>query len=210
MGTTVGEEYNALTKTITPETGPLLHENWFSDQSVQGLVHCVTAVRGLTGRIIEVGSWEGRSTIALANSVYPSVVHAVDTWTGNINENAAIREADPNAGHSTVWEIEHHGRDVNARFNANIAAGTQGNVQTFAMDWRKYFAVRTDPIAFLFIDGDHTYKEVGDNIRAALPLLQPGGVICGDDLGVPGIHQAVSELLPGFGYNGVWFWQKAA
>ncbi len=210
MSTTVGEEYNALTKNITKETGPLLHENWFGDASIQGLVACANAVRNLPGAIIEVGSWEGRSTIALANATHPKIIKAVDTWAGNVNENAAIREADPNAGHPTVWEIEHHGRDVKARFLANIAAGTLGNIQAYLCDWREFFAEFNEPIALLFIDGDHTYKEVGDNIKAALPLLVPGGIICGDDLGVPGISQAVNELLPGYAYNGVWFWQKRA
>lgn len=156
-------------------------EQWFSDQSCEALAGLATAVAHLDGRIVEVGSWQGRSTCALANRVHPEVVHAVDTWRGSPAEVSAVLA---------------RGRDVFAEFEANVAALTAGNVAAHRMGWRDYFVADTSPIKFLFIDAEHTYVEVRDNIAAALPLMVTGGIVCGDDAHHPPIQRAVLEVFP--------------
>jgi predicted O-methyltransferase YrrM len=49
-------------------------------------------------------------------------------------------------------------------------------------------------IDFLFIDGDHSYAAVAQDISLWLPLMNPGGVISGHDYHIyPGVDQAVDE-----------------
>ena len=48
----------------------------------------------LSGYIIEIGCWEGKSTIAIANVCYPDTLICNDTRLGNIQE-------------STVTGVEH-------------------------------------------------------------------------------------------------------
>lgn len=159
----------------------VFHEAWFGDASCQALADLYAKTEGVHGRVIEVGCWEGRSTIALAAACHPEIVHAVDTWQGSPGEISEQLAAE---------------RDVYARFKANVYAETCGNVEAFRMGWREYFASRPDPIRFLHIDAEHSYREVFDNIAAALPLMAPGGVICGDDVHHPPVRTAVLELLP--------------
>lgn len=177
-------------------TAPEFTEDWFGDASCQALADLYEEVAHLGGAIIEVGSWEGCSTIALANAAYPSVVAAVDTWEGSPGEVSSELAAE---------------RDVFGKFMANIHAGTKGNVTPYRQDWRRYFADRPNrPIKFLFIDAEHTYREVYDTVEAALPLMVKGGIICGDDVHHPPVQDAVLEHFPNAKCVAtLWWWKKS-
>lgn len=155
-------------------------EEWFGQESQRALADLYEPVRGLAGDVVEVGCWEGRSTVALANACWPDLVHAVDTWQGSPGEISATLAAE---------------RDVYAQFVANVEASTAGNVRPHRMDWRDYLAEIDRPVKFIHIDAEHTYQEVFDNITAVLPLMVSGGVVCGDDAHHPPIQQAVLETL---------------
>ena len=154
-------------------------ENWFSQKSCDALAGLVADAAELSGRIVEIGSWEGRSTVALANGTLEPV-HAVDTWQGSPDEISAVLAAQ---------------RDVKATFDRNIAELTRGNVIAHQMGWRQYLAEDRSPIKLLFIDGEHTYLEVRDTIETALPMMVPGGIICGDDNHHPPVQRAVLDAL---------------
>jgi len=53
------------------------------------------------------------------------------------------------------------------------------------------------PLDAIFIDGQHTYEEVHGDIKQALSLVKPGGILAGHDYepGYPGVMRAVNELL---------------
>lgn len=153
-------------------------EAWFGPASCKAVQRLAAATNGLGGRVVEVGCWTGRSTVHIAQGVHPGTVCAVDTWEGSPGEPSADLAA---------------ARDVFAEFNRNVSDFCRGNVETFRMGWRDYFAQDRGPIRFLHIDAEHTYREVFDNIEAALPLMVAGGVICGDDVHHPPVVQAVTE-----------------
>lgn len=156
-------------------------EDWFCQASCDALARLADETRHVSGDIIEVGSWEGRSTIALANAAHPAVVHAVDTWRGSPGEISRDLAAQ---------------RDVFATFTGNVRTATRGNVQPHRMGWRHYFLHRDpNPIRLLFIDAEHTYVEVRENIEAALPHMAPGGVICGDDAHHLPVARAVLDVF---------------
>src|SRR5450631_1945765 len=98
-------------------------EDWYSEPSCIALAGLARKVRGLIGRVVEIGCWEGKSTVALANEVWPSRVDAVDTWMGSPGEVSEKLAAE---------------RDVLAQFRKNIATLTQGNVNEWRVDWRDY------------------------------------------------------------------------
>jgi len=155
-------------------------EQWFGQDSQDNLAFLAYTQRKVPGALIEIGSWEGRSTVAFANAANPRTVHAVDTWAGSPGEVSAELAAE---------------RDVFATFTANIAELTDGNVEVHRMGWREYVPTISEPVSLVFIDAEHTYIEVRDAIAALLPLLAPGGVICGDDVHHPPVIKAVCELL---------------
>lgn len=212
MGTQQGANVNALK--VTKETGPIFQENWFDENAQRAMASLAASILHLPGDYIEIGSWEGRSTIALANAVKPQPVYAVDTWQGNLNEDEEIKERakrgeiSPESRHPTIVEVEIHGRDVYQRFIENIEVATDGNIIPCRVGWREFMEGRDTPIKFVFLDADHTYIETRDTILAVQQHLVSGGIICGDDYGTPGVNQAVQELCPGHGWNHLWYWQK--
>ena len=55
----------------------------------------------------------------------------------------------------------------------------------------------TLPLKALWIDGDHSYEAVINDLYAYYPKLKKFGVLCGDDYGHPsglGVIQAVQEF----------------
>ena len=156
-------------------------ENWFDEHSQAALTELVREVNQVEGLLVEIGSWEGRSTVAIANAT-DREVHAVDTWEGSYGEISADLAAQ---------------RDVHATFIANVTGLTKGNVVPHRMGWREYVPTIEGPVALAFIDAEHSYREVHDNIRALLPKMAPGGIICGDDNHHPPVQQAVVDIFGG-------------
>lgn len=153
-------------------------EDWFGERSCAALAALYGRVSDLCGQVVEVGSWEGRSTIALAEAAAPHEMCAVDTWLGSPGEPSAELAAE---------------RDVFATFTANTAH--LDNLAVFRMGWREYVAGYIGPTRLLFIDAEHTYHEVHDTIDAWLPHMVPGGIVCGDDAHHPPVQQAVLEAF---------------
>lgn len=167
-------------------------EQWFCEESQKALAHLYEQTTS-TGRVIEVGCWTGRSTVALANACHPEILHAVDTWQGSAGEISEHLAAE---------------RDVYAQFHRNVFTMTAGNVVPCRMDWRDYFATHSGPIRFLHIDACHSFEELHDNIAAALPDLGSGSIICGDDAHHPPVQQAVLEFFPqAYLLATLWWWQ---
>lgn len=137
--------------------------------------------------IVELGSWKGRSTKAMA-MVTKGKIYAVDSWRGTPN------------GDATGVEADARGRDtIKGEFFDNVATPHREVViptdceHAFAGTALKAIAGEVD---FQFIDGDHSYESVKRDILTCLDLAAPGGIISGHDINEPGVQQAVRELLP--------------
>lgn len=170
----------------------VFHEEWFCQQSQDRLAF-LAATAPLGGPIVEFGSWEGRSSIALANAVAPLTVHCVDTWNGSPGEISAELAAE---------------RDVYATFCANTAGL---NIEAHRMGWRDYADRYDGPVSLLFIDFEHTYQELFDCLTLFKPRMVPGGVICGDDQHHPPIRQALTDCFDPREVEvmaTVWSWRK--
>ena len=144
--------------------------------------------------IIEVGSWAGRSTRALADNMPDNaVLYAVDTFDGSAAERDSrmrvAREMDGDhvcfSFTKNLWDHIEKGRVCPIRMNGRNAArllreqGVKANL--------------------IFIDAGHMYEEVKEDIQNFLPLLSNDGVICGHDFNQPvwpDVTRAVLEELP--------------
>src|ERR1700730_4490611 len=105
------------------------HEQWYADAQLHVLAQTYERLCGLAGAVVEIGCWEGRSTVALARTCYPEILIAVDTWKGNLDE-------DPN--HATVQLARQ--RDVYATFLENMKALTHGNFKAVRQDCHEFLA----------------------------------------------------------------------
>jgi beta-1,4-mannosyl-glycoprotein beta-1,4-N-acetylglucosaminyltransferase len=183
------------------------HERWTPSIQVRRLTWTYNSrASGLRGATIEIGSWEGFTTVALANTAYPDLVIAVDHWAGS---------ADEHVDHPTV--VFARERDVFAQFQQNVEVLTHGNVQPVRQNLDEFWRQWKGPIKFAYIDASHDYLSVKRDIQAVQRWLVPGGTICGDDIQSAnggrqdlqgGVERAVRELCPGFEQlDNLWIWQ---
>lgn len=177
---------------------PEFNEDWYSAEQAAYVAYLAQSAPP-DGAIVEIGCWEGRSTACIAQSVAPRVVHAVDHWKGNPDEHP---------DHPATEAAEE--RDVKATFVRNMELLTPKNTGWHHMGWRAWAALWDEPIAFLHLDASHDYDSVADCLRAVLPFLVPGAILCGDDLYADGVYRAVHDVLGNVqDVSGrLWVWQK--
>jgi glycosyltransferase involved in cell wall biosynthesis len=146
------------------------HERWMAPEQVRRLTQVYDRVRDLSGAVLEIGAWEGYSTVGLAQAAYPEEVLAVDTWQGS---------ADEHAGHPSV--VIARVRDVKGQFLRNVRELTAGNVRAVQAHSREFLASWDRPVKFAHVDASHNYASVRGEIEGLKRWVVPGGVLCGDD-----------------------------
>jgi predicted O-methyltransferase YrrM len=138
--------------------------------------------------IVEIGSWRGRTSAALAIGARDgggAKVFAVDPfvdYTGRGVNTTFFYPAD-NVNH--FWaNLERVG--VKDRVTLIQKTGIDG-----AKVWKK----KKKDIGLLFIDGNHEYEFVKADFEAWEPFVAVGGMICMHDLDEPGVQQVLAEAL---------------
>lgn len=134
-------------------------------------------------RIVEFGSFHGRSTRALADNT-TGIVYAVDPWNGDYvaEDNKNIESVNTYVMPQFIKNLKDH-----------IDSGRVIPARTFSTEFNL-----DRKVDMVFIDGDHRYQSVIKDINRALELLRLNGIISGHDYGHsmwPGVKKAVDELL---------------
>lgn len=128
--------------------------------------------------IVEVGSWKGRSSHALASGC-KGTLYCVDHFKGSPDE---LQHA-----HKEATEI-----DIFPIFIENMKQFD--NVRVCKMGSAE--AVHEFPDGYLdmvFIDGTHTTEAVLNDVRLWLPKLKEGGLMCGHDAGYDTVKRALNQ-----------------
>jgi len=117
-------------------------------------------------RILEVGSYEGRSALIWADLHPEAKVYCVDPFGGTA-----------------------HGNDYEARFDANVAGKTnikkyKGKSHDILRGWIEYGPLEAFDI--IYIDGDHHADAVRRDAELTWALLRPGGIMIFDDYELTG------------------------
>lgn len=197
---------------------------WTPLDQLYALFNLVYSLAGVDGDIIEIGSWCGRSTVVLclaARLTGTPVVHCVDlfpekkdwmvTADGHhyFRVRLGDREIEGYKGFGGVWE-EPYQRDI-----ASVYARHESVYEVFRdtlerknmADLVKVYRGTSDMFAntapeslrckFAFIDGDHSYEPVRNDILTIDRFLVPGGWITFDDAFsvYEGVNRAVTELV---------------
>ena len=140
--------------------------------------------------IVEVGSWRGRSTTAIANHMLGEL-WCVDAWKGKLSmDDEAMYPGSEEEAAQAEREFLVNMKEHIAINRLYILKGSSD----MAVD---YLMANHGPVFdFIFIDADHSYEAVHHDIVEYGKLLQVGGILAGHDNWMPGVEQAVKELLP--------------
>ncbi len=135
-------------------------------------------------RIVEIGSWEGRSTRAMADNLMPDgIIYAVDTWRGSDED--VHREL--LAGKPANWLFSRFLQNMQPLLNVRALEMT-------SLEAAQHLSALT--FDMIFIDASHDYESVKADLLAWLPLMQKGGMFCGHDFSHPPVKRAVLEVVP--------------
>jgi len=132
-----------------------------------------------SGIIVEVGSFEGYSTIILAKALTEYVcVYAIDPHTGKLCESDEMES--PSVSDS--W----------TRFKKNIQdVGVSQVVQPLRMESEQAVAKWDKPIRLLWIDGSHRYEDVKKDFLLWQSYLIPCGVVVFHDCWIAGVRRVI-------------------
>ena len=143
------------------------------------------------GKIVEIGSFLGKSTSYLATSLMNAnkeqvKIYAVDTFEGS-SEHASLKLP----------------KDFFPIFRENIKffIGREMVVpcrgRSDDIDILEKF--KDESIDYIMVDGAHEHEAVIEDITNWWPKLKPNGVMFGDDFELEAVKQAVVNTLPNIG-----------
>lgn len=139
-------------------------EGWLTDAQAGALFDAAGDVRP-GGRILEIGSFRGRSTIVLATAAHRSVqIIAIDPHAGNDRGPQEIRD----------YEVEAEGD--HEIFNRNLAAaGVADRVQHVRAFSNEAHGHVDGAVDLLWVDGAHRYGPALEDLRHWGDRVVPGG-----------------------------------
>jgi predicted O-methyltransferase YrrM len=132
-------------------------------------------------KMIEIGSYMGESTFIFASQLLFKEIICIDPLSGEelFNEmsnrtwDEVRREFWTNTRH---WD--------NIRLFQDYSYNVHGNFEDESVD-------------VVYIDGNHGYDDVTNDLKLYLPKIKPGGIICGHDYSDPHpeVIQAVNDFF---------------
>ena len=133
--------------------------------------------------VLEIGSWYGRSTTAMARTALQVV--AVDHFRGGVDQ----------PGGGTLWTFPGFWKGLEDRGLTDKVLPIVGRFGRVAPILRAY------SFGLAFVDADHTYEATIGIGRLAAALVGPGGRVVFHDYapGWPEVMRAVNELCGDFG-----------
>ncbi|HXW30548.1 MAG TPA: class I SAM-dependent methyltransferase [Xanthobacteraceae bacterium] len=163
-----------LEPTFDPESyfaGKELTTNWIS-RNYRLWAETLAPLRQEPLRILEIGSWEGRSALFFLNYLPRASIVCVDTFAGSIEHRSW-----------PLWRRLRQLRGIEKRFDRNLAPFGQ------RVEKRKEkslaalgkLAIERRRFELVFIDGSHLAIDVYRDGLLAWPLLSADGIVIFDD-----------------------------
>jgi predicted O-methyltransferase YrrM len=159
-------------------------DGWLSPHEAR-LLYEIARLVPVSGDIVEIGSWKGKSTIALAFGIHSS------------RYSRTIAAVDPHEGIVLPGQKQRMESTRVAFINNIRAAGVQDKVRPYVMTSRQAANKWNKSVAVLFIDGIHDYQHAKEDFELWAPFVANKGIIAFHDCfcGVKGVGKAARELL---------------
>jgi predicted O-methyltransferase YrrM len=155
----------------TWEAGKTFTTDWAAAHFFEwaGLLH---PLRQKALRILEIGSWEGRSALFFLNFFPRSRIVCIDTFGGNVEHHLSpyFAELAPKA---------------EGQFDRNLA-GLMDRVEKIkgaSANVLPELGIAARRFDLAYIDGSHMAADVYSDAILTWPLMEPGGIVIFDDYG---------------------------
>ena len=123
----------------------------------------------------EIGVFKGEFSEEILVEAKPAKLILIDPWENM--DDPDLAGAWYGAGSPHDMDAIYAG--VEARFASQVAAGT---VELRRMSSNAALSGLADEsLDFVYVDGDHRYEAVRDDLELSLAKLKPGGILAGDD-----------------------------
>ena len=174
-------------------------EGWLTDSEALALYRATSALRK-NATVVEIGSWQGKSTYCLARGLRSGTVYAIDPFNGDAGADLdSIREYEEKKGE----------RDLSKIFLSNMSRlGVIHKIQMkkgYSQDFYQEFSA----IHTLFIDGDHSIAGCTSDFHLYADKIVPGGFLIFHDyyadrpaLGPTHVIQQLVMRDPQYGFEG--------
>jgi len=124
----------------------------------------------------EIGVWQGDFSAKILAAAEPNILHLVDPWL--------FSPQYPKRWYGGV--IARNQQDMDAIFNRVVKRFRKDpRVKVHRDRSVDFFAKFTDSLDWVYIDGDHSFEAVLNDLRSSWRCVSPAGIICGDDLDWP-------------------------
>lgn len=133
--------------------------------------------------VLEIGSWLGASALSWAQGLKThneakGSITCVDAWKPFLNRethhNDVYVSMEQALGTETAYQLfSHNISTVPSSITCQHLRGKSDNLLPL---------LRENTFDLVFIDADHAYTPVLNDIKNSLALVKEGGIICGDDL----------------------------
>ena len=175
-------------------------QGWMNEKELEWL----SEQAGKANIIVEIGCWKGRSTVALASNC-KGIVFTVDNWRGNPDRRETT--------HKEVTTEEGRSKVLNEA-KKNLKEWLGKSLFILEMNSHEGYKILKKTLKysladFIFIDGDHSYETVIEDIMNYSYLLKADGILSGHDISWPGVKKALDELYPDYknGAGSIWWTQ---
>jgi len=140
---------------------------------------------------VEIGAWYGQSTSYLAVEIINSGknirLDVVDTWKGS------EQMYDPSNG--AYDELLVRNGTIFHQFLENMSPVMKFINPIESDSLKASFLYKDSSLDFIFIDAEHKYEFVIQDIKHWLPKVKSGGIIAGHDYGWEGVTKAINEVF---------------
>lgn len=169
-----------------------------------GLIDFCNSAKEILGdniTIVEIGSYCGSGTMII-HSIFPnSKILCVDGWEKYIES-------------CSTYDIEKQGielKEAETIFDERTF-GISNIVKNKILSLDFAQTIENNSIDLVYIDGNHDYVFVRDDIMHWMPKIKSGGIIGGHDWNWPSVQKAISEIFSKDPYktfdDGSWFFVK--
>lgn len=157
--------------------------------------HAIVDRVGTNGKLVgaEIGVWQGNLSRKLLEMIPGLTLYMVDTWTAYTDEQRS-RDYESQLTTKPQREFDRarkQAREATKKFHGRTVILEIPSVEAAAR-------FEDGSLDFVYIDADHTYEGVTQDIEAWMSKVKSGGLLCGHDYGQRvGVTRAVDEWFAG-------------